>query len=445
MWDHGLITSDTQYWTHGLDDWYLVANLLEVETGKEMGDPSGQTSDGYQTSPASNAPNLPQNVVAMVEQSSNHKDRGSERKPAQGVDAPKQKLRLGCFRLALAIVALIAVAVWYNATTHFQQRPSAQAMSDDSRERRASNELIKEGAKHEVVRVEGRVVQLTYPAAISYYTKAIEADSQNPAAYFARGMALFRETTETMNPGDVGRREKMNQMIDDFGKCLEIDSTTANDYYAAANAYYNRSLALATRANWGITEQTGDAAEELKDLEDARRDYAKALELRPERADMVKDAEDRARKIYEDTKSKFEDDERKATPSQNLDRMKKFNDVMIETQLALEDVYQRWQEVTLYQSNDWMSPLQAACLKQRVECESIMRVKAPPEYEEEFAMVIEEAKAFDKEAAAYLQFLNAFTMRNVYGADDAFRTALQAGIRAHQMNSLRESWWKAHP
>jgi hypothetical protein len=29
MWDQGLITSDTQYWTESMDDWYLVSTLLE--------------------------------------------------------------------------------------------------------------------------------------------------------------------------------------------------------------------------------------------------------------------------------------------------------------------------------------------------------------------------------------------------------------------------------
>lgn len=418
MWEHGLITSDTQYWTHGLDDWYLVANLLEGETRNEMGDPSGQTSVGYQTSPASNAPNLPQNVVASVEQSSSERDRGGERKPGKGVDAPKQKLGLGCFGVALAIAVLIAGTVWYEATTKSQQRPTVQVSSDESPERRASNELIKGGD----------------------YAKAIETDPQNPAPYLLRGRARFREAA-AMGPYIGGIWEEMNDAVTDFQKCVELDPTSVN-------AYYFRGLALATRANWSVTGRTDNTAEALKDLESALSDFAKALELRPEHPDIVRDAQNKFRKIYEVAKAKFEEDESKAesrSPSQYLDRIKKFNNVMIETQLALEDVYQRWQEGTLYQSNDWMSPLQGACLKQRAECESVLRVKPPPEYEEEFAMEIEQAKAFDEEAAAYLQFLNAFTMRNISGADNAFRAALQAGIRAHQINSLRESWWKEHP
>jgi len=32
MWDCGLITSDTQYWRQGVDDWYLVETLLETQS-----------------------------------------------------------------------------------------------------------------------------------------------------------------------------------------------------------------------------------------------------------------------------------------------------------------------------------------------------------------------------------------------------------------------------
>jgi len=204
---------------------------------------------------------------------------------------------------AFAIVAALAGAIFYSRSpTRFPKQPPT-IQNDDSPARRASNQFVEEGAKPENILNR-----------ISYCTKAIEADPKNPTAYFARGRAFFMEST-AMNPGDEGRREKMNQAIADFEKCLELDSTSEDNYYAPANAYYFHGLALATRANWSVTEQTGDPAEELKDLETAHNDYAKALELRPKRLDLVKDADDKARRIYEDAKSKFQEEETKAAES----------------------------------------------------------------------------------------------------------------------------------
>jgi GYF domain 2 len=40
MWDRGLITSDTQYWKEGMDDWYLVQTLLETESQDSQPDPA---------------------------------------------------------------------------------------------------------------------------------------------------------------------------------------------------------------------------------------------------------------------------------------------------------------------------------------------------------------------------------------------------------------------
>jgi len=36
MWDQGLITSDTQYWTEGMDDWHLLSNLLEEQPERDV-------------------------------------------------------------------------------------------------------------------------------------------------------------------------------------------------------------------------------------------------------------------------------------------------------------------------------------------------------------------------------------------------------------------------
>jgi GYF domain 2 len=40
MWDRGLITSDTEYWREGMDDWYLVETLLETESEDSQPDPA---------------------------------------------------------------------------------------------------------------------------------------------------------------------------------------------------------------------------------------------------------------------------------------------------------------------------------------------------------------------------------------------------------------------
>src|SRR5205823_4938983 len=100
------------------------------------------------------------------------------------------------------------------------------------------------------------------------YTKAIEADPQNSAAYFARGRGRFRESA-AMEPYIGGRWEEMNDAIADFQKYVELDPTSVN-------AYYFRGLALATRANWSVTERTDNTAEALNDFETALSDFAKA-------------------------------------------------------------------------------------------------------------------------------------------------------------------------
>jgi hypothetical protein len=52
MWDQGLITSETQYWTEGMDDWYLACTLLEnEEEGSRRGPMEVQAGDASPQTP----------------------------------------------------------------------------------------------------------------------------------------------------------------------------------------------------------------------------------------------------------------------------------------------------------------------------------------------------------------------------------------------------------
>jgi len=61
MWDRGLITSDTEYWREGMDDWYLVETLLNSKKRNDPIDPATQTDVGLQTSPVSTQLTKPPN------------------------------------------------------------------------------------------------------------------------------------------------------------------------------------------------------------------------------------------------------------------------------------------------------------------------------------------------------------------------------------------------
>src|SRR6266481_10140159 len=93
MWDHGLITSDTQYWREGMDDWYLVQTLLESEKENDLSDAATQTGDGLQTPPLSTEPTRPQNVVASVEGLASEKREDTANQITQRADVPKQNAR----------------------------------------------------------------------------------------------------------------------------------------------------------------------------------------------------------------------------------------------------------------------------------------------------------------------------------------------------------------
>src|SRR5215472_15500213 len=55
MWDQGLITSDTQYRTERMDDWYLLSTLLDPKEGQDLAPQreaqKTDTYDPHSTSP----------------------------------------------------------------------------------------------------------------------------------------------------------------------------------------------------------------------------------------------------------------------------------------------------------------------------------------------------------------------------------------------------------
>src|SRR5439155_7731584 len=113
MWDHGLISSDTQYWREGMDDWYLVETLLESEKGNDPSDPARPTGDDLQTSPVSTQPTMSQNVAASVEGLASEKRWDTEHRSTQRVDVPKQNARFrrsGINTWSVAILLVIALS-----------------------------------------------------------------------------------------------------------------------------------------------------------------------------------------------------------------------------------------------------------------------------------------------------------------------------------------------
>lgn len=106
-------------------------------------------------------------------------------------------------------------------------------------------------------------------------------------------------------PFTGGREEEMNEAISDFSKSIQLNSHNAN-------AYYFRGLALATRANWSITERTDNTSQALNDFKEALADYARTLALKPERTDIVEDARTRTTKLYEQARQRYEGNQARA-------------------------------------------------------------------------------------------------------------------------------------
>src|SRR5437868_2287077 len=99
MWDHGLITADTQYWAEGMSDWYLVETLLEPE------------SQGSQTYPAeiraadttARAVSPPEEAIPKAPVSTPQSSARSDPTEAQKLDARGSPPTLKCPKCATHI------------------------------------------------------------------------------------------------------------------------------------------------------------------------------------------------------------------------------------------------------------------------------------------------------------------------------------------------------
>ena len=101
-------------------------------------------------------------------------------------------------------------------------------------------------AEDALLRGQGYSARGDYDEAIKEYTKAIDSDGRNAAAYYGRGLAYHK-------------KGNLSKAIDDYDAAIGNDSRNAEVYFNRGIAYYYKD-----------------------DLDRAIADWGKAIEVRPE-------------------------------------------------------------------------------------------------------------------------------------------------------------------
>ena len=253
MWENGLITSDTQYWREGLNDWLYLKNFFgNNEKIYERHFQLEKKTDSYPDSPI------------------------------------ETKKRSGCssYLILATLISLLALFIYhqisYESHTSEFKEINSTTTSNLTPQQKACEAFIAQGENSKSIN-----------NAIIFYNKAIEADPKSFLAFFRRGYAYYQLQNDPTNENDA--KLSAENAISNFNHAIEINPKSAE-------TIYDRGLAYALKAFWNTKYTSPDHYSEYKVIEDfnqALNDYSRALQINPN-LDGVKDAINKANKFLAD-------------------------------------------------------------------------------------------------------------------------------------------------
>jgi len=260
MWENGLITSDSQYWREGLDEWCYLENLFE-----------------------SNEDNQEKHL--QLENATN--ENLNCRSYKNTTKRPKE--RSGFLKLTiLATLIFLLITLAQHLFINLPCAPTAQKKTDPS-SGYIPNKNIKVGILQDVLTktsseqkaCENLIKQgedaPTTNEAIEFYNKAIEVNGSSFLAYLRRAYAYYKleQIGYPMRESEIDKYA--DSSISDYTHAMELNPKSAD-------AVYGRGLAYSLKALQHVPNHSPDHYQELQIFSDYRHglsDYAKALEINP--------------------------------------------------------------------------------------------------------------------------------------------------------------------
>jgi len=267
MWDQGLITSDTQYWREGLDDWHLLEMLFETESQDSQPDPAKNRQADTAT------------AAVSPKQAPSKAPLGTPQSSARiGVDVRENSG--GGWIIVSILIIMFAVVLYalHSRETNgsFDNPPPEQSYGDD--------------VDSYVSQAEASMRAEDIQQAVSAYEKAIGINRSDSSLHVKLGMLCLNYYLA--NPGVGDSIDFLYKAHEAFNKAIHLNASSADAYLGRgivfdqlvnpeqALADLNKAIELAPK-HAAPYKWRGDVFYRMQRPAQAISDYTKALEIQP--------------------------------------------------------------------------------------------------------------------------------------------------------------------